>query len=1052
MRVRYAAVAALAIGLVLVLAPQSASAQEDFAVVPEEVPVFDPFADMPDEVAVNGALTDERGIAIAGATITAADQSVTSDADGAFALLPLPAATPVAITHPDHVARTLAARELYMEEDGTAEVMLPAYRHQFRVTPAGGTYRSGDIMIEVPEGAVSEPVTIRAARPPLAFGFDDRPGVQADRTLAVAFAPAGLVFAKPITVRLPAADGALVPTTLYHRDPASGLYAPDDSGSVARDGDETVLTLSHFSDYASGSPDQGMTKARVARTVDSNGDKRLTAQDAVLVVALWQGTHTAEWTQSITTSSAVMQATGSTTGTTEGTSGTVSAGASFGGVGVNVEHEVSKETSEEISKKVDKSASQSTTTTQKRSLHAPEYIIKCKYFLVVYDYWLVKTWRKHTPSAGEMRGIRQVYDDNNEEGEWGHMRIRGSQSIGMGTTLYGGNRLAVRKTGGKYEVYVMTGSYIVRTYAGFRTANCNPGNLGAKAKAEGRLRSFGGGQSMGTATYTPTATGLRSRRYLGWGILGDEPPKQYDDMECGVEASDTLTITAGFEETTEETATQTATESAKTSVSASVSVPLPGGASVGGGASAAKSSSETRSASNSYGRQFMSQVVTEIGWTIHNAHMPHLSDHLLAKLALLMETRDWTEIPREDIPREMRMLASQMRWEGGRAFLGTSGGGIAMRTDDGKFYAGGEPIITKREIGMALIRVAERPCGTPTITPTPETTPTKPVETKPKPTGETTPPPGEPTPTPGKPVTTPSPKTTPPADDRPPAATAPPPTDERTSATPRSYTRVEFTALAGETAVNRTFTGPITQVEFIAVDGKKLPPEEVPDTTAEEKPDSVHLTIPAAVASGVALVRLIGDDGTVELVQSTRPAAAAPGLVWPRDGMLDIRQKQVNETFGAPATVVDPSVAPTDHQVTLGGQPADVVAVRPDEVAVTSADAPTPTSSGRMPVEITGPEGESAKATVPAWSYEILIQPITEVGVWYPLHLLVMGLQPGETVEFEFVPTPTQEIQPRQVTVYASMAGEPQAVAQFQTSQIGPQAINVRVVKEPGAP
>ena len=63
-----------------------------------------------------------------------------------------------------------------------------------------------------------------------------------------------------------------------------------------------------------------------------------------------------------------------------------------------------------------------------------------------------------------------------------------------------------------------------------------------------------------------------------------------------------------------------------------------------------------------------------------------------------------------------------------------------------------------------------------------------------------------------------------------------------------------------------------------------------------------------------------------------------------------------------------------------------------------------------------------------------------------------MGLQPGETVEFEFVPTPTQEIQPRQVTVYASMAGEPQAVAQFQTSQIGPQAVNVRVIKEPGAP
>src|SRR5690606_11444073 len=136
-------------------------------------------------------------------------------------------------SHPDHADLRRAAGFFHAGEGRDTRVELVPLAARFELTPAGGEFSAGGIHLSVPEGAVAEAVTVRAARLPLDLAYEDSPDIQLLRLGAVEFAPEGLRFAKPVTVsvelHLESSSGS---GRILLQDPASGRFLPETSGEV----------------------------------------------------------------------------------------------------------------------------------------------------------------------------------------------------------------------------------------------------------------------------------------------------------------------------------------------------------------------------------------------------------------------------------------------------------------------------------------------------------------------------------------------------------------------------------------------------------------------------------------------------------------------------------------------------------------------------------------------------------------------------------------------------------------------------------------------------
>ncbi|MGE0668852.1 MAG: hypothetical protein AB7O49_20035 [Sphingomonadales bacterium] len=1024
--------------------PVSSAELPGLRIVESRQAEFSPYDEVPPRFALRGVVVDQNGGAVQGARLTVDGKPAgESGADGAFSLPGKVAATSVVrVTHPDAVALRKEARDLFNGEGGRSDIVLTRYTESFQVTPSGGVYRGEAVTLQVPEGAVGETVTVRAGLLPPDLAYDDGDGPQPKRLAAVALAPEGLIFRKPVTLRLKAPPGetpsGAVALLLNER---TGRYGPAAGASVTRQGGDVLLSVMHFSRYAAGDPSEGMERKLVKRTIDLNGDGGMSTQDAEFVVILSGGDHGANWVKSTGSATAVMRTSGAASSSSSTDTKGGSAGVSFGGVGVEVSGEVSSTEAQEVSSSVGSGSTSETSQSVEFKLATPEYDTDCAYVLRWYEYWRVRKWAKHTPDPKEAPGLQSAYDGRSEQsGEWGYFDIVGSQSIAVGRTLYGGDKVAVRKTAAGYEYYRLKAEYLVRVPKGLHTYDCKPGKPNEKAAKDGpdAARFFGGGEGIKDASFD----GSTSTRYLGWGVLPDSLPERYTNMECRRETAGEITITTETEDASEDTVSKTSGKTSSIKAEAKAEIPIVG-VEVGGGVSASQSREESRASSKSYARKFTNQVSTTIGWQINDPHKPvlvHWSDHELHKLHLLLETRSWKLVSDSQVPKAARDALGGS----GRGFVATANGGMVMRDTDGSLLVSGPPVVVQKEIGFMLVRIAERPCpGTPTKTPDESGSPDDSGRRDDSGGRKDT---SRETRTEWMPEITPV----------PPGGAGQRTSDSKVF-TPRgnmeNYTTVPFTALDNETVVTRGAIGDVESVTFVAVDGTRMPDKEA---EAKVVTDGDSIRIDAGDAARVGAIIIGGTAGTVELF---RPKRATPRPVVPgpqtgvvvQDGDLDIRNGVVRETLRVPPSVTDPAASPARHQVSLGGQPLHPVAVREGEIAVTASGVPID-AAGDVPLRVTGPDGASTEAQVPAWAFNVTVQPVTQVGQTVPVMFQAQGVKPGDGLAIEFLPGPAQTITPKQLRLDgAQLAGGPRPIAQLTAKVPGPQALNVRVTRI-GAP
>ncbi|MCF7854408.1 MAG: hypothetical protein K9N51_06395 [Candidatus Pacebacteria bacterium] len=259
---------------------------------------------------------------------------------------------------------------------------------------------------------------------------------------------------------------------------------------------------------------------------------------------------------------------------------------------------------------------------------------------------------------------------------------------------------------------------------------------------------------------------------------------------------------------------------------------------------------------------------------------------------------------------------------------------------------------------------------------------------------------------------------------------------------PRPVTMVTFTALEGRTNVNTTLVGEVQTIQFVAVDGEEMDPREVaPDV--DPHADSFTLDLGKTAKLGGVIIG--GTAGVIRLLQDGEGSAPATHAgIEPKDGVIDTRNGQVDETFNVTDGAPDMERAPGHHSVTIDDQAATVVATRADQVAVTARSIKT-SVIGNSQVKLTTPTGTTLSGRCASWGYTISMPKITKTDVWVPISANVYGLEPDDRVMFHFMPEPGQQIEPRERIVSAAELMAPAPVAEIRVDRAGPQALNVTV-------
>ncbi|MBN2179141.1 MAG: hypothetical protein JW743_06900 [Deltaproteobacteria bacterium] len=259
-------------------------------------------------------------------------------------------------------------------------------------------------------------------------------------------------------------------------------------------------------------------------------------------------------------------------------------------------------------------------------------------------------------------------------------------------------------------------------------------------------------------------------------------------------------------------------------------------------------------------------------------------------------------------------------------------------------------------------------------------------------------------------------------------------------------TTVTFTALDGDTNINKDYLGEVETIQFLAVDDTEIDPKEVdPDIAGHN--DS--FTISVGKAAKIGSIVLVGTAGIIKLVQDGSGGASSTFKgIEPKDGSIDLRNGRMNETLNVKRGIPDMAYAPQDHAVTIDGNPVRVIATRADQIAV-QGDNISVSLGGESQVEITSPSETILSDKCPTWGYNISLPQAVKINVWIPIMAEVFGLSPTEKVSFHFMPAPGQEIMPTDITIPAAdLVFPPSTVAELKVLTPGPQGLDVVVTRE----
>jgi hypothetical protein len=254
-------------------------------------------------------------------------------------------------------------------------------------------------------------------------------------------------------------------------------------------------------------------------------------------------------------------------------------------------------------------------------------------------------------------------------------------------------------------------------------------------------------------------------------------------------------------------------------------------------------------------------------------------------------------------------------------------------------------------------------------------------------------------------------------------------------------------SLIGQTNINTETIGDDAKVQVFNRQGNEVPIDG--DTVIMTRnPDNIAIII--AESADPARIEIAGLKSRLTLRSAFIPprdlslpkVKARP--IKPSDGLIDVNNGAISESIALPPGISDMASAPGNHGVTLGGAPTHVVATRADEIYVSGAGL-TPPTDGSMPVNIVTPTGDQHGADLPAWGYVLGAAPSTHVNTWAPIGFQCIGLAPDTQIRISFRPTGSQTIEPTEIKMTCGSADALTAVAQYKTSQLGPQILNATV-------
>jgi hypothetical protein len=269
------------------------------------------------------------------------------------------------------------------------------------------------------------------------------------------------------------------------------------------------------------------------------------------------------------------------------------------------------------------------------------------------------------------------------------------------------------------------------------------------------------------------------------------------------------------------------------------------------------------------------------------------------------------------------------------------------------------------------------------------------------------------------------------------------PVPEPLGAMPTPTTSVQLTSFDGPTEVSRRSMGEIQSIQLLAKDGSITRPAKNPDF--DDHKDSFTLTLPEDLLTYSILIG--GTTGALEIFQDGW-TPDAPHFFGPRDLEIVTRNTNVNETIFARSPAGDPLLTGPldDYAVTIDGQPIDIVAIQPDEIAINGSGI-QPNESGSSEVILTENENPIAYGIFDTWGYQISTTEVTERNVWVPVYLQSTGIGPTQLLKVTLKPTEGQVIEPLEIIISGAESSQMTMISQLKTEKLGPQLFFVTVEK-----
>lgn len=505
----------------------------------------DPWPDLPARFALNGWIVDDEGHRIHEAEIyqiTGNNKKTLlaqSDKKGAFKIAEeLSPDTRLLVEHDLYAPRRIAAGSLYIGENNLVSIEIIPYTERFYITPRGGTYKSGQLTLEVPRGAVREPVTVLAAQLPLDFAYNHDGTVEPVRLTSVDLKPHELRFARPVklTMTIDREDLAKItdPVSFYFSE-QKGRYIQDPEGIVEVDGHRITQTLSHFSPHATADGAMAQSTRTLGRGVDINGDTEITPSDALFMVLASGGTQEASASYAQWVTGSVHEVSQKTT--------SLSRPFHFAGQDYLVSPALKNAAAEKVAQSFSLGQKWQQSIAATLEVKAEKWEFDCKLLLGTYDFHHTVRWQRIIPGANELAMIEEAWKravtDKASKVPEEHFEYFSWQEASrhlIPPALPQRHTIAVTRNNKTLEIFARERSFIVVTVRGAETGPCPDqterdlwasaaravdGYRGRKAQQEALAKNFFFGSNLNA-----------SGQFPDWGTLDRQTLKTHIDLQC----------------------------------------------------------------------------------------------------------------------------------------------------------------------------------------------------------------------------------------------------------------------------------------------------------------------------------------------------------------------------------------------------------------------------------------------------------------------------------------------------------------------------------------